>query len=83
MNTNQIQIKVSVSEQLSNLLRYKADRLGIPVTQLVKYILIKDVEKENPVFTVSDQLEKISEKAIGDLNNSIIVDNIDDFFNKL
>jgi len=83
MNGNQAQIKISLSEQLNNLLKNKATRLGVPVTQLIKYIIIKDIEEEVPVFTASSQLEKISEKAIKELDNSVVIDDIDDFFNKI
>lgn len=83
MNSNQIQIKISVSEQLNNLLKLKAEKLGIPVTQLVKYILIKDIEKEVSVYRASDKLEKISEDAMKDVDNAVVVDDIDDFFDNL
>jgi len=83
MNGNQAQIKISLSEQLNNLLKNKATRLGVPVTQLIKYIIIKDIEEDVPVFTASSQLEKISEKAIKELDNSVVIDDIDDFFNKI
>lgn len=83
MNGNQAQIKISVSDKLNELLKYKANRLGLPVTQLIKYIIIKDIEEEAPVFTASSQLEKISEKAIKELNKSVIVDDVDDFFQNL
>ena len=83
MNGNQAQIKISLSEQLNSLLKNKATRLGVPVTQLIKYIIIKDIEEEYPVFTASSQLEKISEKAIKELDGSVVVNNIDDFFQNL
>ena len=83
MNGNQAQIKISLSEQLNNLLKNKATRLGVPVTQLIKYIIIKDIEEDVPVFTASSQLEKIPEKAIKELDNSVVIDDIDDFFNKI
>jgi len=83
MNGNQAQIKISLSEQLNNLLKNKATRLGVPVTQLIKYIIIKDIEEEVPVFTASSQLEKISEKAIKEIKKSEVINNIDDFFQNL
>lgn len=83
MNGNQAQIKISLSEQLNNLLKNKATRLGVPVTQLIKYIIIKDIEEEVPVFTASAQLEKISEKAIKDLDSSVVVNDVDNFFQNL
>ncbi|MEK7495520.1 MAG: hypothetical protein AAB788_00295 [Patescibacteria group bacterium] len=58
MNGNQAQIKISVSDQLNDLIKLKAASLG-----------------------VQEDIEKISEKAIKDLDNSIVVDDIDNFFN--
>jgi len=55
----------------------------VPVTQLIKYIIIKDIEEEVPVFTASSQLEKISEKAIKEIKKSEVINNIDDFFQNL
>ena len=79
MNGNQAQIKISLSEQLNSLLKNKATRLGVPVTQLIKYIIIKDIEEEVPVFTASSQLEKISEKAIKDLGSSVVINDVENF----
>ncbi|OGK38060.1 hypothetical protein A3F03_02470 [Candidatus Roizmanbacteria bacterium RIFCSPHIGHO2_12_FULL_41_11] len=84
MQTSQVQLKVSLSEQLSDLLKGRAQQLGVPVTQLVKYIIIKEVEKGvYPIFTASDQLEKISEKALKEIDQSKVVDDIDGFFQSL
>lgn len=79
MNGNQAQIKISLSEQLNSLLKNKATRLGVPVTQLIKYIIIKDIEEEVPVFTASAQLEKISKKAIKDLDSSVVINDVENF----
>lgn len=59
MNSNQAQVKISLSEQLNEFLKYKAQRFG------------------------SDGLEKISEKAMKEIDKSVAVDDIDDFFQKL
>lgn len=83
MNGNQAQVKISLSEQLNELLKYKAQRLGVPVTQLIKYIIIKDMDKEYPLYSASSQLEKISEKAMKEIDKSVAVDDVDDFFQKL
>jgi len=84
MQTSQIQLKVSLSEQLNDLLKSKAQRLGVPVTQLVKYIIIKEVEKEEyPTFIASERLEKISEKAMKEIDKSVVVKDVDEFFKNL
>lgn len=44
MASQQVQIKVSLSTKLNELLRLKADTLGVPTTQLVKHLIIKEVE---------------------------------------
>ena len=41
------QIQVSISQQLNDLLRSKADRLGLSVTELVKFFIFKAVEDED------------------------------------
>ncbi len=84
MSLTQVQLKVSLSEQLNDLLKAKAQRLGVPVTQLVKYILIKEVDTENyPTFTASHNLEKISEKALKEIDKSVKVGDVDEFFKRL
>lgn len=80
MINNQTQVKISLSNQLNSLLKFKADRLGLPITQLIKYIIIKDIESEDPVFTASSNLEKISDKAMSQVDESVEIDNVDEFF---
>lgn len=84
MQTTQVQLKVSLSEQLSDLLKGRAQRLGVPVTQLVKHIIIKEVENEEyPTFIASEKLEQISEKAMKEIDKSIEVKDLDEFFKTL
>lgn len=84
MSVSQIQLKVSLSEQLSDLLKSKAQRLGVPVTQLVKHIIIKEVERDQfPTFAVSSSTEEKAEKALKELNQSEFVDNVEEYFDKL
>ncbi|QQG44124.1 MAG: hypothetical protein HYW86_04675 [Candidatus Roizmanbacteria bacterium] len=84
MQTSQVQLKISLSEQLNDLLKGKAQRLGVPVTQLVKHIIIKEVENERfPTFIVSSKTEKKAEKALREIDQSEIVDNVEDYFNNL
>ena len=84
MSVTQVQLKVSLSEQLNDLLKSKAQRLGVPVTQLVKFIIIKEVEREEyPVFAASERVEKKAEKALKEIDRSVLVDYPDEYFNKL
>lgn len=84
MNTQQIQLKISLSDQLNDLLQSKAARLGIPVTQFVKYLIIKDVETEDyPIFPASQKLEEVTKKALKDRKNAIKIENIEEYFQNL
>ena len=83
MINNQTQVKISLSNQLNSLLKFKADRLGLPVTQLIKFIIVKEVESENPVFVASPNLEKISDKAMKEIDNSLEIKNVDKYFNSI
>lgn len=85
MNTSsQVQLKISLSEQLNDLLQSKAARFGVPVTQFVKHLIIKEVEDEQyPTFQASDRLEKITEQALKDYDKAIEIDDLKEFFKNL
>ena len=84
MNIQQVQLKISLSDQLNDLLQSKAARLGIPVTQFVKHLIIKDVENETyTIFPASNKLEEITRKALKDRNKAIRVENIEEYFQEL
>lgn len=82
--TSQVQLKISLSEQLSDLLQSKAARLGIPITQFVKHLIIKEVESEGfPTFPASDWLEKKTEKAMKEIKKGTEVKDVHQFFKNL
>ena len=85
MNTTQVQLKVSLSQQLSNLLRSKAISLGLPVTQFVKHLIIEEVKEEYPTFQMSERTELRLKKAMEDYRKgkSVKVDNVPEFFKNL
>ncbi|MEX2007606.1 MAG: hypothetical protein WD992_02430 [Candidatus Levyibacteriota bacterium] len=78
---SQIQLKISLSEQLGDLLESKAARLGVPVTQFVKHLILKEVENEDyPIFQASEQVEKNTQEALKQMNKAI---DASDFFRTL
>ena len=82
--TSQIQLKISLSERLSDLLQSKAARLGVPVTQFVKHLIMKNVESEAfPSFEASDWLEKKTQKAMRDIGKGVEVKDVHQFFKNL
>lgn len=84
MNTQQVQLKISLSDQLNDLLLSRATRLGIPVTQLVKHLIIKEVETEEyPVFKASKETEKAAQKALDELSDLKPVTDIHEYFKQL
>lgn len=86
IQSSQIQLKISLSEQLNDRLESKAARLGVPVTQFVKHLILKEVENEDyPTFEMSARTEKKARKALKDYEEgkAVIVDDIDKFFKEL
>ena len=80
MNTP-IQLKVYLTPQLQALLKSKAGKLGVPLTQYVKHVLMKDVEHEEyPIFTASEATEKAAKQALEELDKAV---DAKDFFKKL
>jgi hypothetical protein len=84
MNNTQIQLKISLSEQLNNLLTSKANQLGLPVSQFVKYLIVKEVEDNSyPTFHMSARTEERAKEAMQQIDNAVDVDNVDEFFKNL
>jgi antitoxin component of RelBE/YafQ-DinJ toxin-antitoxin module len=84
MNTAQVQLKISLSEQLSDLLKSKANKLGLPVTQLVKYLIVKEVENEEyPTFKMSSRTEQRAKEAMEQIDEAVEVEDIAEYFKNL
>jgi len=84
MNTLQVQLKISLSEQLKDLLESKAAKLGVPITQFVKHLIIKEVEDEEyPTFQMSKRSENKLKEAMKEIDHAVKVDDVHDYFKKL
>ncbi len=71
MNTP-IQIKINLTDELQELLESKASKFGVPLTQYVKHVLMKDVEdQEYPILKASEATEKAAIEALEQLDKSI------------
>ena len=69
MNTSQTiqeQIKISVSPELKSLVKFRAQNIGVPITQYVKNLIINDV-KQSPSSQVSDASERRIGQSLKDL----------------
>lgn len=84
MDIQQVQLKISLSDQLNDLLQSKAARLGIPVTQFVKHLIIKEVETEEfPIFPASERTIDKAKKAIKNRDKALKVADIHEYFKNL
>lgn len=81
--TTQIQLKLSLSQELNALLKEKAKSLGLPVTQFVKHLIVKEVEPKYPVYQASERLEKISKQAMKDIDKAVVVTDVKKFLDEL
>lgn len=70
MNANQL--KINLSQELQELLQSKANKFGVPLTQYVKHVLMKDVENEPyPIFRASEETEKAAKQALAALGQAV------------
>ena len=84
MNTAQVQLKLSLSQQLSDLLQSKAIKFGVPVTQFVKHLIIKEIEDEQyPTFEMSKRTEQIAKKALKERHKAIDITDVHAYFKNL
>jgi len=76
-----IQLKINLTPELQDLLESKAGKFGVPLTQYVKHVLMKDVEDEDyPVFKASAETEQAAKLALEDLDQAV---DAKDFFKQL
>lgn len=81
IQSSQVQLKISLSKQLSDLLESKAVRLGVPVTQFVKHLILKEIENEEyPTFIASERVERNTKKALEKYDKAV---DASDFFRTL
>lgn len=87
MVTPQTQIKLNLPVNLKEFLEAKAKRFGIPMSDYLKHLIIKDVEgEEYPIFEPSEATIKAAEKAMKNIDKSIVLKNAQDikeFFKNL
>ncbi|OGD70435.1 hypothetical protein A3A84_03755 [Candidatus Collierbacteria bacterium RIFCSPLOWO2_01_FULL_50_23] len=82
--TDSTQIKVNLSPELKDFLASKSDRYGLTLSAYVKHLILKDVSDiAYPTFKASKQVEENYQEAIRDKDESVAIDNIDEFFEKL
>mgnify|MGYP001565261175 CR=1 FL=1 len=76
MNTGQIQIRLGLTDQLYQFLIGQSSRLGIPVTQVVKHMIIEKAQQEKyPIYQASVQTETAYREAMANIGKAIKINN--------
>lgn len=84
MNTGQIQLRVTLTDQLYDFLVGRASRLGIPVTQVVKHMIIEKAQQEEyPTFQASVKTEKSYQGIVSNKDKFIEVSNLKRYLDSL
>ncbi len=74
MNTGQIQLRLSLSSQLYDFLLGQSSRLGLPVTQVVKHLIVEKAQKEEyPVFHASTRTEEAYKEAMANIGKATTI----------
>ena len=84
MITPQAQIKVNLPVQLKEYLESKANKFGMPLAGYIKHLILEDVaDMDYPEYEASERTIKRAKKALKEKNKSVVVKDIDKFFNNL
>ena len=81
--TSQIQLKLSLSQELNALLKARAKQLGLPVTQFVKHLIIKEIESQYPTYEASEATIQATKKAMKEIDKAVLVTDVKKFLDAL
>jgi len=68
---------------MGNILARKADEMGVPITQFVKFLIFKAVEQDQTQYILSDRSEQKITKALSDLPSSDVTEDVDAYLKAL
>ena len=84
MITQQTQIKLNIPVDLKEFAESKAQKSGMPLEGYIKNLIVKDVkDSEYPVFEASKRTIKKAKEALKNKDKSILIEDIDEYFNNL
>ncbi len=84
MNSQTIQLRVTLSVELQSYLKVRASKFGLNMSSYIKNLIINDVkDMDYPVMKASEKTEKSYEKAIKERNKATEVKNLEEFFENL
>lgn len=84
MKQVQKQIKISLTDQLYDFLLGQSSQLGIPVTQVIKHMIIEKAQKDSyPTYKASKRTEEAYKQAMLEKDKAILVEDLDEYFASL
>lgn len=84
MQTQSVQVKLTLPVQLSEFAKSKSRKFGLPLAAYIRHLIIEDVsDMEIPEFQASEKVEEAYKDAVENENKAVEVKDIDDFFKKL
>jgi hypothetical protein len=84
MNTAQIQLRLTLSDQLYDFLRGEASRFGMTVTQVVKHMIFEKAQKsEYPTFAASDRVIEKYKEALANKDKFVEVKDVGAYLDNL
>jgi hypothetical protein len=75
-------LHLNISQELHTILEYKADMLGIPTQQFIKYILIKEASSNNLPISISERVKQKNEETMKRFYRTSMIDDINDIIKK-
>ena len=77
--SSQQQIKVTLSQTINNFVKQRAKLLGMPSTQFVKYLIVREMEEKGyPAYAASEDLIKAKQEAMDDIGQAIYLKSIEE-----
>jgi hypothetical protein len=84
MIKGQIQVKISLTNQLYDFLLGQSSQLGIPVTQVVKHMIIEKAQRDStPTFRVTPKVEEDYKQAMLEIDKAVKVEDLKEYFANL
>lgn len=81
--SSQIQLRLSLSPQMGDILARKASEIGVPVTQFVKFLIFKAIEQDQAHYILSQRSEEKISKALSSISSSDVTEDINTYLNDL
>ncbi|MBP6989197.1 hypothetical protein KBB48_00295 [Candidatus Shapirobacteria bacterium] len=84
MITKMAQIKLSLPMNIKKFAKSKANKYGLTLAGYIRYLLISEMRvKQYPKYELTARSKRNLEEAMKNFDKSVVIDNVDKFFDKL